>query len=150
MSGRVDDRRPEGGNEVKQVTYPRSSLDSAPYWEGCRHGELRYQQCNACGEVVFHPRALCPYCMADALAWKVSAGRARIYSFSVQHVPLRPDAGSSDPRALGIAEVDEGFFMFAEFVADDLEALAIGDALEVTFDRIDDTLTLPKFKVLPQ
>ncbi len=135
---------------MKHVTYPRSSLDSAPYWEGCRQGELRYQRCSACGEVVFHPRALCPYCMADALAWKVSAGRARIYSFSVQQVPLRPDVDSRGPRALGIAEVDEGFHMFAEFIADDLDALAIGDSLEVVFDRIDDTLVLPKFKVLPR
>jgi uncharacterized protein len=135
---------------VKHVTYPRSSLDSEPYWEGCRRRELRYQHCSECGEVVFHPRALCPYCLTDALTWKVSAGRARIYSFSVQHVALRPVDGEDAPRVLGIAEVDEGFHMFAEFFTDDLDSLTIGDPLEVLFAKIDDSLVLPKFKVLPR
>ncbi|ERJ37732.1 MULTISPECIES: Zn-ribbon domain-containing OB-fold protein [Burkholderiaceae] len=132
---------------MKQVTYPRSSLDSEPYWEGCRSGELRYQHCTSCGSVVFHPRALCPYCLHDTLEWKASAGRGRVYSYSVQHVPLRPDAGAYAPRVLGIAEVDEGFHMFAEFLADDPEQVAIGDPLEVVFVEVADDLVLPKFRV---
>ncbi len=135
---------------MKNITYPRSSLDSEPYWEGCRRGELRYQHCSACGEVVFHPRALCPYCLSDALAWKISAGRACIYSFAVQHVPLRPEGGDAVPRGLGIAEVDEGFHMFAEFLTDDLDSLAIGDRLEVVFKQVAVQLVIPKFKVLPR
>ncbi len=135
---------------MKNVTYPRSSLDSEPYWEGCRRGKLRYQHCSACGEVVFHPRALCPYCLSDALAWKVSAGRACVYSFAVQHVPLRPEDGDAVPRGLGIAEVDEGFHMFAEFLTDDLDSLAIGDRLEVVFEQVAEQLVIPKFKVLPR
>ncbi|MCO5089667.1 OB-fold domain-containing protein [Bosea sp. (in: a-proteobacteria)] len=130
------------------VIHPRKSLDSEPYWEGCRQGELRFQRCRHCRETVFHARALCPYCLSDALDWERSAGRGSVYSWSLQHVPLRPGAGEARPRLLGIAALDEGFHMFAEFVAEGAGEIAIGARLEVFFDRVDETLTLPKFKVL--
>ncbi len=40
--------------------------------------------------------------------------------------------------------------MFAEFLTDDLDSLAIDDRLEVVFEQIDEQLVLPKFKVLPR
>lgn len=129
-------------------TYPRASIDSAPYWEGCGRGELLFQCCEECAEPVFHPRAMCPYCLSDRLKWKRSAGRGRVYSFSIQHIPLHQAANDDvAPRMLGIAELDEGFHMFAEFVADDVDKVTVGAPLEVFFDRIADDLVLPKFRV---
>ncbi len=130
------------------VIHPRKSIDSEPYWDGCRRGELRFQRCRHCRETVFHARALCPYCLSDEFDWKCSAGRGRVYSWSLQHVPLRPEAGEARPRLMGIAALDEGFHMFAEFVADGPEQVEIGSRLEVFFDPVDETLTLPKFRVV--
>jgi uncharacterized OB-fold protein len=128
---------------------PRSSLDTAPYWDGCRRGELLFQRCQGCCEAVFHPRALCPYCLSDDLDWTASAGKGAIYSFTVQYVPLRPAGEPYRPRLLGIAALDEGFHMFAEFVAEAPATPAVGARLEVFFDPVADDLVLPKFKVLP-
>lgn len=132
-----------------QPIRPRSSIDTAPYWDACKRGELLFQRCRGCGEAVFHPRSHCPYCLSDDLDWAASSGRGAIYSFTVQHVPLRPTGEAYAPRLLGIAALDEGFHMFAEFVAEAPATPAVGARLEVFFDLVAEDLVLPKFKVLP-
>jgi len=130
------------------ITQPRMSIDTKSYWDGCLRNELRFQRCGACGEVVFHPRALCPYCLSDALGWHVSSGRGVVYSFTAQHVSLHPDRPLQSPRMLGIAALEEGFHMFTEFLTDDPALLRIDAPVVVVFDRIAEDLVLPKFRVL--
>ena len=70
--------------------YPRDNPDMTVYWDGVRRGELLYQVCNACAEVIFHPRVLCPYCLSDALRYERSAGHGNVYSFTIQHYATSP------------------------------------------------------------
>ena len=44
------------------------------YWDGAKNGELRYQRCNACDELVFTPRLHCTKCGSDDLSWHASSG----------------------------------------------------------------------------
>lgn len=130
------------------ITKPRKSLDTQAYWDGCQRGELLYQRCGTCAEPVFHPRALCPYCLSDSLVWQRSPGKGVVYSFTLQYIPLHRDWAGPMPRMLGIAALDEGFHMFTEFLTDDLSYLRIDAPLEVVFDRIGEGVVLPKFRVL--
>jgi len=126
------------------VTYPTWTIDSAPYWMACAEGRLTYQVCEECSSTVFHPRAVCSNCLSERLSWRESNGRGKIYSYSVQHVPIdrsRPHK----PRALGIVHLDEDWYMFSEIVSDDPYSLRIGQEVRVRFDRIADDLVLPKF-----
>lgn len=134
---------------TEQVRLPRWSIDTKPYWDALQRNELKYQHCGACGETVFHPRALCPYCLSDQLEWRRSRGRGTIYSFTIQHVPVSPAWKGRMPIALGIVALDEGYHMFTQFLADDLGTLAIGRPVAVVFDRISDELVLPKFRLAP-
>jgi uncharacterized protein len=129
-------------------TYPRWSLETKPYWDGCLRGELRYQKCSDCNEVVFHPRALCPYCLSSNLRWEKSAGRGKIYSFALQHIPVHRDRPGKLPRAVGIIQLDEGYHMFSEiqFTGDGSE-LRVDLPVTVYFDRVASDLALPKFKL---
>lgn len=131
---------------ILDAVEPSSSLDTEPYWAGCRDGKLLYQTCDDCSEVVFHPRALCPYCLSSNLSWTQSRGHGRIYSISVQHVALRPTDTPFTPRALGIIEMDEGFHLFSEVLADDPAAPKIGDRVVVEFHPLNARFTLPKFR----
>jgi uncharacterized OB-fold protein len=124
---------------------PRRSPEAAFYWEGVEAGELRYQVCNACGEPIFQPRGRCPYCLGDDLRIERSAGRGAIYSVSVVHQAVSPAFADKVPYALGIVELDEGYHMFSELVAEDLDSLRIGDRVEVRYDRISESVTLPVF-----
>lgn len=126
---------------------PASSIDTEPYWQACREGRLLYQVCDECGETVFHPRVICPYCLSSSLEWRQSSGRGRIYSYSVQHIPLRAEDKGFQPRALGIAALEEGFFLFTEFLTNDVETIRIDMPVRVEFVPQDDGYTLPKFRV---
>jgi len=133
---------------TSNVFYPRWSVDSMPYWEGCKRGELLYQTCEDCGEVVFHARAACPYCLSPQLEWRRSGGKGSVYSFTVQYLPLDRENPGKLPLALGIVQVDDGFHMFTEIDETDLNVLQIGARVEVYFDPVAPDLTLPKFKIV--
>lgn len=132
---------------MSKTTYPAWTIDSLPYWEGCKQNELRYQTCDCCHEVVFHPRAACPYCLAPELTWRRSAGIGTIYSFAIQHVPLDRATPGKLPMTLAIVKLNEGFHMFTEISETDLGIVKIGASVEVWFDHVADDLALPKFKV---
>jgi len=129
------------------IRYPRWSIDSMPYWEGCRRGELLYQKCEECQEVVFHARVACPYCLSPKLDWRRSAGAGEVYSFTVQHLPVDRENPGKLPLALGIVLLDEGFHMFTEIDETDLRVLKIGARVSVYFDQMAPDLVLPKFKI---
>jgi uncharacterized protein len=116
------------------------------YWQGAALGELRYQVCNSCAEVVFHPRALCPYCLSFDLRVEVSAGRGSIYSFSVVCHATNPAFAEKVPYAVGIVELDEGFHMFTEIVTGDVDDIAIADRVDVEFHPVAGGATLPIFR----
>jgi uncharacterized OB-fold protein len=126
--------------------YPLPNPDMRPYWEAAGRGELLYQVCNACKEIVFHPRVICPYCLSDNLRYEKSAGKGKVYSFSVQYRAPTPAWDDKLPYALGIIEMDEGYFMFSEIVTSNLDGIKIGLPVEVFFDRVAPDLVLPKFR----
>lgn len=43
-------------------------------------GRFQIQHCAACGQHVFYPRALCPYCGSAQLGWVKASGAAQVYS----------------------------------------------------------------------
>ena len=124
---------------------PRMTLDAMPYWEGARDHKLLYQICDGCGSVVFHPRCACPYCLSDSLRWAQSRGRGKVYSYSVIYRPPYEAWAAKVPYAVGIVELDEGFYMFTEIIHPQPEQIRIGMPVEVVFDKVTDEVTLPKF-----
>jgi uncharacterized OB-fold protein len=118
--------------------------DNGFFFEGTRLGELRIQRCNACGELRHPPGPMCPTCHAADRGWVVSSGRGTIFSFVVHHAPQLP--GRELPLTIALVELEEGIRMVAD-VLGDAESLAIGDPVQVRYDRIDDELTLPVWEV---
>ena len=96
---------------------------SAPYWEGLRQGEIRFQRCGRCDGAVFYPRSFCPYCMAgeEALSWQVSQGRGSLYTYSTIHSPPTAADAGRVPYTLGYVMFDEGFVLFGELEGDGFE-----------------------------
>ena len=128
---------------VEGIPVPRPTGDSAPYWEGCARGELRYRRCASCDTVVFEPRPLCPACHNRTLPWHRSAGRGTVYSWSVVHRPMTP--AFHTPYAPAIVRLDEGFDMVTALVGCRPDDIHDGMRVEVEFHRVDDEITLPFF-----
>jgi hypothetical protein len=125
---------------------PGISEDSAPYWEGTRAGELRAQRCIDCGHLRFPPSILCPKCLGERAEWQRLSGRGSIYTFIVVHRPQHPAFFADAPYNVAIVELDEGIRLHTTIVECPNEALVVGMPVEVMFDKINDEVTLPRFR----
>lgn len=125
---------------------PAVTEDGAPYWEACRHGQLKLQRCGACGHVRFPPSVLCPRCLAEETQWVALSGRGTIYSFIIVHRPQHPAFFGDVPYNVAIVELDEGVRLHTNIVDCRNEDLRIGLPVEVVFEKVNDEVTLPKFR----
>ncbi|HJQ82585.1 MAG TPA: Zn-ribbon domain-containing OB-fold protein [Candidatus Binatia bacterium] len=125
---------------------PAITEDGAPFWEGCRQGELRAQRCAACGHLRWPPSVLCPRCLAVGGEWVRLSGRATVWSFIVVHRPQHPAFFADAPYNVAIVELEEGLRLHTNVVECTHDDLRIGMAVEVVFQKIDDEVTLPKFR----
>jgi hypothetical protein len=131
---------------VVEKPLPAVTEDGAPYWEGCRAGELRAQRCDACGRLRWPPSVLCPHCLAEGGTWVRLSGRGVVYSFIVVHRPQHPAFFADVPYNVAIVELDEGPRLHTTIVGCANEALRVGLPVEVVFDRVNDEVTLPRFR----
>jgi len=134
--------RPAGSTvDPTRTLRPVRNRDTDFFWEGTAAGELRIQKCNACGQLRHPPGPLCPSCHTSDRGYVVASGRGRVYSWLVHHAPQVP--GKQLPLRLALVELEEGVRMVGE-VRDEV---AIGDTVEVVFQRIDDELTLAQWQL---
>ena len=129
---------------------PRLDEESRWFWEACARHELVLQRCGACGTVRWHPRALCPACLSGETEYVRSTGRGTVYTFTVTRQNQAAGFRDELPYVLAYVELDEGVRMLTNVVGTPVEEVRIGMPVEVVFEDVDETLSLPKFqKTLP-
>ena len=129
---------------------------SAPFWEGCAAGELRYQTCAACGRFRHPPRPMCPHCNSLDSTWLVASGRGTIWSFVIAHPPLLAAYAEQAPYPVAVITLDEDPALrlvgnvvrtpdgpLGELGPDDL---AIGDAVEAVYPTAVDDVVIPRWR----
>jgi uncharacterized protein len=124
---------------------PVPTPETQNFWDGTKAGELRLQRCGECSKVYFPPRPFCPACGSrDVSAFKAS-GKASLHSYVIHH---RPVPGFTPPYAIAVVELSEGPRMMTNIVDCEQtpEALQLDMKLEVVFEPMDDTITLPLFR----
>jgi uncharacterized protein len=138
MSGRTRLEPLSSGGPV-----PRASPLSAPFWEGCNHGEIRFQRCDRCGTAIFEPSSRCRSCGASTLTWTTSTGRGELYSWTIYWRPQTP--AFAIPYGCAVAEMEEGFYLLAGIGDLFTDELAVGLALEARFVKVTPDVCLPYF-----
>lgn len=119
--------------------------DTQPFWEATKSHELRYQVCDDCGGIVFHPRRHCTHCLGQNLNWKNSKGEGTIYTYSVVRQNYHPAFRQRVPYVIAWIDLDEGFRMLSNVVGvDDVENVEIGQRVRVQWED-HDTVSLPAF-----
>ena len=131
---------PEG-----QRPRPQPTPETMHFWEGTRAGELRLQRCDSCRQVYFPPRPFCPACAAREVSVFRASGKGRLYSYVIHH---RPVPGFTPPYAIAVVELDEGPRLMSNIVdcPQTPEALVLDMPLEVTFEKMDDEISIPLFR----
>ena len=126
------------------VVRPMVNRDSRFFWDGTAVGELRIQQCNACGALRFPPGPACQSCEAYDRGHVVAAGTGTVFSYVVHRHP--PVPGKELPIVIALIDLDEGVRMVGEVVDVADTDIRIGMRLRVGFHRVDDELTLPVWR----
>lgn len=127
--------------QTRVVASVQPSTFSAPYWEGCSLGELRFQRCGDCSTPAHTPAAVCARCHGSDLRWEVSSGRGVIHSFTVVHRPVSPDFDC--PYVPVLVEMEESWIMLSSLIGCGSDAASVGLEVEVEFHPTADGVVLP-------
>jgi len=125
---------------------PVPSAEAQPYWDGLRDRKLLMPRCDACGKYWFPPSLLCPHCNATKWTWASTSGHGRIFSYVVYHRVYHPGFADEVPYAVAVLELDEGPRMISNVIGIAPDKLACDMRVEVVYQPITETITLPKFK----
>jgi uncharacterized OB-fold protein len=129
--------------------------EAAPFFEGCRAGELRMQRCRDTGRLIFPPRPLSPWGSHAEPEWTTLSGRGTIWSFAVPHPPLLPWYSERAPYnvVLVALEEDPRIRLVGNLLAReggelgevDAATIEIGARVRVVFDPVTEEVTLPRW-----
>jgi uncharacterized OB-fold protein len=118
--------------------------DSEPFWRATKNHELKYQQCNDCNEVVFYPRQHCTKCGSASLTWKTSAGRGKVYTFSIIRQNRSSFFRDLVPYVLAYVDMDEGFRIMTNIVDIEPEKVRCDMPVKVQWEDYEE-VALPLF-----
>ena len=124
---------------------------TAPFWEGCRRGELRMQRCAACARFRFLPRPMCPHCLSLDSEWARMSGDGVLFSFVICHPPVLPAFQAQVPFAVALVELaeDPGLRVVGGVLDCPPDRLRIGQKVVVDFEEIADCVVLPQWRLAP-
>ena len=122
-------------------------LDTKPFWEATKQQQLRFQECEECGEVVFYPRAHCTTCLGRSLRWRASRGEGVIYTWSVVRQSYHPFFRSRVPYAVAWIDLDEGPRLLSNVVGveDPAADVRVGQRVRVEWE-VHEELSIPLFR----
>jgi uncharacterized OB-fold protein len=141
--------------DLQAGTYPAPFADpyadetTQPFWDAALEGRLVCSHCTTCGTFIMPPQPFCFTCQGTDFDWVELPGTGTVYTFTVVRHPLAPRLAEVVPYVAGVIELDgtqgAGARMIANIVDCDPETAQIGDRVRVRFDRVSDTLAIPRF-----
>ena len=127
------------GQKTRTYPAPQANLETQPFWDAAAEGKLLIKKCNACGELHFYPRAICPFCFSDNTTWQQASGDGVIYTYSVMR------RGAPVPYAIAYVTLAEGPTMMTNIVDCDLDSIKIGQKVKLVFKPSDGGPPVPCF-----
>jgi len=124
---------------------PRPTPLSQPYWEGCREGVLRLQQCGDCSRFQFYPRCICSHCGGNRLGWRRASGRGVLSSYTI--VERGISAEYPAPYVVALIDLEEGPRMMSGVIDADPADLRVGAPVEVCFAQWSPDIQMPLFRL---
>jgi len=134
---------------MERQAQPRPVTDDpldAEFWQFCQLKQLRFQRCGTCGTWRFLPRYMCARCGAAEFDWAESAGRGRIFSWTVTYQPFHPAFAADIPCIAAVVELDEGVRMATRLLGCDPNAVVLDMPVALTFKDNGDGYLIPCFK----
>jgi len=125
---------------------PKITPLTKPFWDYARAGRLAVQICRVCGDLRFPPSPVCPACLSDDQAWRVTSGRGTLESWVDFHRAYWPAFTDDLPYRVCLVRLNEGPVLVSNLLGDSRNA-KLGAPVHVVFDKVTDDITLPKFQL---
>ena len=135
---------------TRGMPLPLPTLDTAPFWEATRRGELRLQCCAACGTFRHYPRPTCPQCLSSVHEWERASGRGTVYTWTIVRGPTLPAFEAKLPYNVVDVLLDEGVHFVSEVLDCPPTELHAGMPVDAVFVPTSDDITLVKFRRRPR
>jgi uncharacterized OB-fold protein len=126
-------------NAERKIADPVLNPGDQAYFDAAAEGRLRLKSCRACGQMHHFPRAICPFCWSDETDWVDAVGEGTIYTFSVTR------RGPGAPYCIAYVTLDEGPVMMTNIVDTDLDAVHIGQRVQVVMKPSEGGMAIPMF-----
>jgi uncharacterized OB-fold protein len=135
--------------QADTVTKPRPKIDSISrgFWDNARSEKLSVQKCDACAHVHFPGSPVCPQCLSEDQSWVAVSGKGTLLSWVRFHRAYWEGFRADLPYLVCLVGLEEGPMLLTNIVGADPETLAVGVRVEAVFEKIDEELTLPKFRI---
>jgi uncharacterized protein len=116
-----------------------------PFWDAAKEERLVAPKCASCGTFRMPPVRFCAHCLSQDLAWEPLPGTGAVYTFIIVRHPLNPNATNYVPYMPAAIEADgaPGIRFISNVVECEPEDVEIGMKVEVVWNHVSDTLTLP-------
>ena len=96
---------------------------------------LRAEVCNECGNTIFPPRDVCPYCAEQKQTWTNLSGRGEVYSYTTMY--SAPTAFEEyTPYTVALVKLAEGPLITAQLTDVASEEVSIGMPVEMVTRKL--------------
>ena len=122
---------------------------SKPFWAAAREHVLAMQRCQSCGHFQHPPYPTCVNCMSVDLKFEPVEGKGAIYAYTIMYHTGDKRFASAVPYASIIVELDQapGALMAGNLLDAPYTDAKVGRRVEVTFEKLNDEITLPQFRL---
>jgi uncharacterized OB-fold protein len=126
---------------------PAVTPDMREFFDGARAGRLMVQKCDSCGKLRFPAHDLCSKCNSTDSRWVPVSGRGEVFSFSIMHQLYHPGFAKEVPYAVVMVELEEGCKFVSNLLGVKPHDIKCGMPVEVTFEKLSDEVSMPKFRL---
>lgn len=132
--------------EIVRKPVPEVDDEWRPFFDGARQSKLLIKRCKACGVHLAPQHNLCSECLSEALEWTPASGKGTLFTFVLMHQRYHPAFASEIPYNVAVVELEEGPRLNTNIVGTKNSELWVGMPVTVTFEKLSDEVSLPKFR----
>jgi len=127
---------------------PAVSRETLPWWQAAAEHRLTVQACTDCGRRQLPPGPICRRCHGRSFGWHQVPGTGTIYTYTIVHRAMIPSLGTRLPYAVIVVQLDDAddARLVSNLVDASPTTITIGMPVEVVWETLSPTLTIPRFR----
>jgi uncharacterized protein len=138
-------------SDWSQVTRPVPVPDewTTPFWASAKQHVLSLQRCQDCGAFQHPPYATCVKCISANLRFEPVPGGGTIYAYTIMYHTGDKRFAAVVPYASIIVELDAapGALLAGNLLGSPYTEAKVGRRVDVIFEKLNDDITLPQFRL---